>query len=301
MPVRIIEQARAACADESRLRQALDGADIVPLMMSLVHLTGDAGWLDEAAPFIKGGWSFMASLPDELQQRIREKLVEALKDLASGRAQPEQIGDDLLTRMMHSSVGVTVPSEYNAVFREEAGFDPRDYRSVPWRTEISPKRLTDFHVLIIGAGFSGIGMAVALDQAGIPYSIIEKNQDVGGTWMETKCPCCGVATPCHFYSYSFAPNPEWSSFFAKRDEILKYIIDCVEKFDVRKRIRFGEEVIDARYDEEKCLWRVRTRSADGVEHEHRANVFVPCVGALNRPAIPNIKGLAEFNGPTFHT
>jgi 4-hydroxyacetophenone monooxygenase len=301
MPAKIIEQAKAACADEGRLREAVDGADIVPLMMSLVHLTGDGRWLDEAAPCIKGGWSFMANLPEELQQRIRQKLVDTLKDLASGRAQPAKISDDLLTRMMHSSVGVAVPAEYNAVFREEAGFDPRDYRSVPWRKPVSAKQLKDFHVLIIGAGFSGIGMAVALDQAGIPYTIIEKNQDVGGTWLENQYPGCGVDTPCHFYSYSFAPNPEWSSFFAKRDEILKYIFDCVEKFDVRKQIRFGEEVIDARYDEEKSLWRVRTRASDGTERELTTNVLVPCVGALNRPAIPNIRGLSDFKGPAFHT
>ena len=110
MPAKIIKQARAACADEGRLRQALNGADIVPLMMSLVHLTGEARWLDEAAPYIKGGWSFLASLPDDLQQRIREKLVDTLKDLASGRAHPAQISEELLTRMMHSSVGAAVPS-----------------------------------------------------------------------------------------------------------------------------------------------------------------------------------------------
>jgi 4-hydroxyacetophenone monooxygenase len=301
MPAKILEQAKTACADEARLRKALDGADIVPLMMSLVHLTGDAGWLGEAAPHIKGGWSFLASLPDELQRRIREKLVDTLKDLASGRAQPAQVSDELLTRMMHSSVGVAVPAEYNAVFREEAGFDQRDYRSVPWRKQVSRKQLADFHVVIIGAGFSGIGMAIALDQAGIPYTIIEKNEDVGGTWLENRYPGCGVDTPCHFYSYSFAHNPEWSSFFAKRDEILSYIVDCVKKFGVRKSIRFGEEVIDARYDEDKRVWRVRTRARDGVERELIANVLIPAVGALNRPAVPDIKGLREFNGPAFHT
>ncbi|ETR78569.1 monooxygenase [Afipia sp. P52-10] len=301
MSARIREQAKAACADVDRLRRALDGADIVPLMMSLVHLTGDPRWIEEAAPHIKGGWSFLADLPEALQQRIRQALVEALQALASGRAEPVTISDDLLTRMMHASVGVAVPAEYNAVFREEAGFDPRDYRSVPWRKPVSPERLADFRVLVIGAGFSGIGMAVALEQAGIPYTIIEKNEDVGGTWLENRYPGCGVDTPCHFYSYSFAPNPEWSSFFAKRDEILKYIVDCVERFDVRKSIRFGEEVIDARYDEAACVWRVRTRAGDGTERELAANVLVPCVGALNRPAIPAISGLADFAGPAFHT
>ncbi len=296
-----IEQAKAACADENRLKQAVAAADIVPLLMSLVHLTGEGRWLDKASAHIQGGWSFLASLPDDLQQRIRDELVDVLKAIASGHRQPAQISDELLTRMMHTSVGQTVPAEYNAVFREEAGFDHRDYRAVPWRKQVSKKQLVDFQVLIIGAGFSGIGMAIKLDESGIPYTILEKNKDVGGTWLENRYPGCGVDTPCHFFSYSFAPNPEWSSFFAKREEILQYIFDCVERYDIRKSIRFGEEVIAARYDEENSVWRVHTRSSNGTERELIANVLVTAVGALNRPAIPNVKGLADFSGPAFHT
>jgi 4-hydroxyacetophenone monooxygenase len=301
MPISPIEQAQLACADETKLRQALDAADIVPLLMSLVHLTGEARWLDRASPHIRGGWSFLANLPDPLQHRIRDELVQVLKQIASGQRRPAHVSDELLNRMMHVSVGQAVPPEYNAVFREEAGFDERDYRAVPWRKPISASDLADFHVLIVGAGFSGIGMAIMLEAAGIPYTIIEKNPDVGGTWLENRYPGCGVDTPCHFYSYSFAPNPEWSSFFAKRDEILQYAFDCAEKYGIRDSIRFGEEVLSARYDETNSRWRVRTRTIDGAEHEIVANVFVTCVGALNRPATPDIPGLTDFTGPAFHT
>jgi 4-hydroxyacetophenone monooxygenase len=203
--------------------------------------------------------------------------------------------------MMHISVGQTVPGEYNAVFREEAGFDQRDYRAVPWRKAVSPQQLADFHLLIAGAGFSGIGMAIMLKAAGIPYTIIEKNADVGGTWLENRYPGCGVDTPCHFYSYSFEPNPEWSSFFAKRDEILQYAVHCADKYGIRDAIRFNEEVVEARFDETNSRWRVRTRDAGGRQHDYVANVFVTAVGALNRPAIPKISGLSDFAGPTFHT
>src|SRR5437667_1539715 len=153
MPGSASEQARLACIDESKLRQALDGADIVPLMLSLVHLTGDARWLEEAAPHIKGGWSYLADLPLDLQHRIRDELVGVLKRIALGQLQPARMSDELLNRMMHISVGQTVPSEYNALFREEAGFDERDYRAVPWRKNVPPQRIADFHVLIAGAGF----------------------------------------------------------------------------------------------------------------------------------------------------
>jgi 4-hydroxyacetophenone monooxygenase len=301
MPISPIEQAQLACVDETRLRQAIDAADIVPLLMSLVHLTGEARWLDDASPHIRGGWSFLADLPDTLQHRIRDELVEVLKQIGSGRREVAHVPDALLNRMMHVSVGQVVPSEYNAVFREEAGFDERDYRAVPWRKPILAKALADFHVLIVGAGFSGIGMAIMLKAAGIPYTIIEKNPDVGGTWLENRYPGCGVDTPCHFYSYSFAPNPEWSSFFAKRDEILQYALDCAETYKIRESIRFNEDVLSARYDETNSRWHVRTRTLNGTEHEIIANVFVTCVGALNRPATPDIPGLTDFAGPAFHT
>src|SRR5215469_7648738 len=109
MPLSPVEQAQLACADETTLRRALD----------------------EASPHIRGGWSFLADLPDTLQRRIRDELVQVLKQIGSGHRQVAHVSDALLNRMMHVSVGQVVPSEYNAVFREEAGFDERDYRSVP--------------------------------------------------------------------------------------------------------------------------------------------------------------------------
>ena len=107
-------------------------------MLSLVHLTGDALLQStKCPPHIKGGWSYMADLPDDLQRRIRDELVKVLQRIALGQLKPAQISDELLNRMMHISVGVTLPDEYNAVAREEAGFDERDYRAVPWRSEFA--------------------------------------------------------------------------------------------------------------------------------------------------------------------
>ncbi|MGO4841881.1 NAD(P)-binding protein, partial [Rhizobiaceae sp. 2RAB30] len=90
-------------------------------------------------------------------------------------------------------------------------------------------------------------MAIRLQEAGIPYVILEKNAEVGGTWLDNHYPDCGVDTPCHFFSYSFEPNPDWTHFFAKRDEILGYILHCAKKYDVRRNIRFQEEVLAAEY------------------------------------------------------
>ena len=98
---------------------------------------------------------------------------------------------------------------------------------------------------------SGLYAGIQLQQAGIPFVILEKNDAVGGTWYENIYPGCGVDTPNHFYSYAFEPNHDWSHFFAKRDELWNYFEKVADKYDLRKHIRLGTEVVEARYDESR--------------------------------------------------
>ncbi|MDB5511918.1 MAG: hypothetical protein JWR08_1401 [Enterovirga sp.] len=297
-----LEQVRAATSDPAALRAALAEADIVPLLMSLTQITGRTDLLDQAQPYIKGAWNFLQEIPESLQADIRAALAHALEEAAAaGRQIPVDPGTDTFERMMEVAVGQPVPESYRAVLLEEASFAGTDHRSVPWRKQPDPAELGSFKAVVIGAGFSGIAMAIRLQEAGIPYVVIEKNADTGGTWLENVYPGCGVDTPCHFFSYSFAPNADWSSFFAKQDEILRYIHACVERYGIRRNIRFSEEVVRAQYDESSAVWSVTTRSRDGREETLRANVVVSAVGALNRPSIPTIPGLESFDGPAFHT
>jgi 4-hydroxyacetophenone monooxygenase len=156
-------------------------------------------------------------------------------------------------------------------------------------------------VLVIGTGFSGLLAAIKLKQAGIAYTVIEKNDDVGGTWLENTYPGCGVDTPTHLYSLSFAQRADWSRYFAKRDEINRYLNDVAEEHDLRSSIRFGTEVESATWDEERQLWRVEVRRPDGETETLDANAVISGVGFLNRPSVPDIPGLERFEGPRFHT
>jgi 4-hydroxyacetophenone monooxygenase len=296
------QQVRAAAADGAALRAAVADADIVPLAMSLVQLTGRTEVLDRIRPYIAGGWNFLQSVPPELQDAIRAELVDTIEQLAAqDRSVPTEPPEDLLGRMMEAAVGQAVPDEYRPLFREEMCFGGVDRRAVAWRRPPDPARLADFPVVIVGAGLSGVAMAIKLKEAGIPYTIIEKNDEAGGTWLENVYPGCGVDTPCHFYSYAFETNCEWTEYFAKRGELLGYLLRCVEKYGVRDRIRFSEEVVRADWDEVTARWTIRTRRRDGSEDVLDAKVFVTAVGALNRPAIPDIPGLTAFAGPWFHT
>jgi 4-hydroxyacetophenone monooxygenase len=298
----MIEAFERAVADEAQLRAALEASDIAPQLMVLVHLTGDTAILDEVAPHIHGPWNFMERVPVELKSKVRAALVEALKDCAEGRRSPAPVPkDDVLRRMMQAGVGQAVPDEYIPLILEETALGANDPRSVAWRKKPAPEALADFKVLIIGAGFSGLGMAIKLQEAGFSFEIIEKNETVGGIWFENGYPGCGVDTPNHFFSYSFEPNHEWPEHFSKRDELWSYIERCADKYDLRRHIRFKTEVTGAHYDPVRALWNVTLKTLGGGIEIRTVNALVTAVGQLNRPSIPDIPGLKDFKGPTFHT
>ena len=115
---------------------------------------------------------------------------------------------------------------------------------------ISPRRVG---IAIVGGGFSGLGMGVRLRQAGIDdFEILERADRVGGTWRDNAYPGCAVDVQSHLYSFSFAPNPDWSCVYASREEIWGYIERCAERFGVDRHVRFGHEVQGAAWDDDSC-------------------------------------------------
>ncbi len=157
---------------------------------------------------------------------------------------------------------------------------------------------TDLPVLILGAGFSGIGMGIKLKQAGIEnFTILEREDEVGGTWRDNIYPNAGCDVHSHLYSYSFEPNPEWSRAFSGWKEILEYIKDITAKHNLRPHIQFNKEVVSAHFDEANGLWTVKT--SDGETYVARA--VVSAAGGLTNPAYPKIPGLDSFKGEAVHT
>ncbi len=285
-------------ADPDRLRAGLEAADPATLLLVLVQLTGDASWLHEARPFVRGPFNYQEEMPDELRGRIREALFKTVNDFAAtGREVPAIPDGQLLRDMMSFAAADELSDDYAAMMREDLNADIRDPGKFEWRTEPPRERVEDFQVVIIGAGVSGIYMAIRLLEAGIKFTILEKNETVGGTWLENRYPGCGVDTPNHFYSFAFAPNHEWSEYFAKREELWRYLEDMAERFDLKQYIRFGVEVDEARFDDETAQWRLTTTGGEVVE----GDVLVSAVGILNRPKMPQIEGLESFAGPSFHT
>jgi cation diffusion facilitator CzcD-associated flavoprotein CzcO len=153
-------------------------------------------------------------------------------------------------------------------------------------------------VLIVGAGFSGLGMAIKLLESGTTsFLVIEKADDIGGTWYVNQYPGCACDIPSHLYSFSFDRNPNWSRMYSGRQEIQNYLKACVEKFGLNPHIRLNTRMAAAEWDEAAALWRVTTGEGATV----RARVLVSGVGALHVPKYPDIPGMEKFRGPAFHS
>ena len=153
-------------------------------------------------------------------------------------------------------------------------------------------------VAIIGSGFSGLGMAIRLKQEGEhDFVVLEKEDDIGGTWYVNNYPGCACDVQSHLYSFSFAPNPDWSRMFAGQPEILAYLRDCADRFGIRPHVRTSTAVESAEWDEAIGHWRIRLSGG----RQLQARVLVSGAGGLSRPLIPEIPGLEDFAGEQFHS
>jgi 4-hydroxyacetophenone monooxygenase len=296
-----LQMCRDAVADEAMLRAMLSEADVVPQALIHAQLTGDETLLRKAAPFIEGGWAHMERIPDELRSDIREALIGALKAAATGQIKDNPLTPQTLARLLSFAVNYLVPDDYGTMFLEEAAPTLSRMRTAPWRGAANAGKPEDFPVVIAGAGASGLCMAIMLQKAGIPFTIIERNDDVGGTWHENYYPGAGVDIPNHVYSYSFEPKPDWSRVFGLRDELLDYLKGVADKYGLREHIRFNSEVVSAEFDSARACWNVTITNAAGQPEVLEAKIFVPSVGSLNRPAYPKAEGLESFKGAMFHT
>jgi len=157
-------------------------------------------------------------------------------------------------------------------------------------------------VAIIGSGFSGLCLGIRLKQAGFDsFTILEKADRLGGTWRENTYPGAACDLMSFAYCFSFEQKADWSRKWAPQDEILEYMDHCAEKYGILPHLRFGTEVVGARFDEEAGVWRIRTAQGGGEGSELEAEVLVSGVGQLHRPLVPKIPGLDLFDGDLFHS
>jgi len=170
----------------------------------------------------------------------------------------------------------------------------RDYR----RVTVARDTTRRVNVAVIGSGFAGIGMGVALRRAGVEsFSIFDRAERVGGVWRDNTYPGLTCDVPSHLYSFSFEPKRDWTRRFPPREEILAYLEHCVAEYGLDDHLRLGTDVAQATFDEDARRWRLETAAGETVE----ADVVVTATGQLSRPSIPRLPGLERFAGRAFHS
>ena len=285
--------------DRQKLEAAVAEADLRVLLMVLYQFTASDKWLQ--APFlphrdVKLIADEDAGFDQATQANIRTAAVELLSGPQKSPA-IESPDETQLLRMMRTCLGERVDPDYAPMMREQMGFTGLS-EEVP--TVKPDAQQQDVPVLIVGAGVSGIVLGKLLLERGIAFRIIEKNTDVGGTWLENTYPGCGVDTPNHAYSFSFGPRYPWSSYFSPREEIQEYLENTASALDLYPHIQFDTNVVGASWDEASGRWHVRVECADRVE-EIEAWTLVSAVGQLNLPSLPDIVGMDNYKGQMFHS
>jgi 4-hydroxyacetophenone monooxygenase len=281
------------------LHEALAIANVPTMLLLVVQLTGDTRWLDDPyRPSRSRGVddNDTGGLPEEVQSEVRAAAEEAIVAWRSGTpvALPE-VTPDLLIRMMSVSEASPVPPDYADLMRFR--LNAFDKQLTPSLHGLVPE---GFRALIIGAGMSGICAAITFKRAGIPYTIIEKQDDVAGVWKRHDYPGCSVDTPSHLYSYTFSGG-DWSAYFPPREEIVSYFRTVATEQGVYDDIRFSTEVITSSYDESTHRWSTCIRAANGTEETLHSNILITAVGVFSQANIPSIPGLEDFEGQMAHT
>lgn len=151
--------------------------------------------------------------------------------------------------------------------------------------------------LVIGSGFSGLGMAIELQRRGVDFLILEKADEIGGTWRDNTYPGCACDIPSHMYSFSFEPKADWKRMWSFQPEIQDYLLGVTSKYGLRRHIHFNSHVDRAHWDDEELRWHVFTTAGQ----EYIAQFLVSGAGGLHIPLIPDIEGRESFAGAAFHS
>ncbi|TDE34659.1 flavin-containing monooxygenase [Antarcticimicrobium sediminis] len=291
-------------ADDATLAAAVEEAELPALLATLSVLTGKPELLSEdltpPTPPMLMRIAPQGGMSEATQAKARKlalsTLIEA-RDTGWPQIRPTvQALQDAISFLTRGAGGAG--EDYLGLLMHEIGL-PEDTGKPDWTAEtLAPGR--DLRVAVIGGGLAGIAAAYRLSQAGLDFTVYEKNPEIGGVWWNNTYPGCRLDTPNFAYSFSFAQKPDWPQQFSERSEVFGYAKRVAEDAGLRSNFTFSTEVESMRWDEAKGGWWLHTRGPEGEKIEF-AHVVIPAVGHLNRPNIPEIPGQNEFRGRAVHS
>jgi 4-hydroxyacetophenone monooxygenase len=289
-------------ANDETIEDAVQFADPMVLRGLLYQLTGDEALTRNIATArVPAGYrtrQVVANPPDVAM--IRSRAASFLKWYRATGAGEISLGPMArLRRSLSLTAGADVPLAELDMWVEQLALNPFA-RGLEWSRTPSPERLANFSVVVIGAGMGGLNAAVHLRNAGITFTVVEKNSQVGGTWFENRYPGARVDTPSRTYTHVFGAKFPYPSPFCQQAENEKYANWVADHFAVRQNIVFDTEVHSVTWSDDDQLWHVAADGPDGPRSWY-ANAVITAVGFLSRPNVPDIDGIDKFRGPVFHT
>ena len=287
--------------DDAVLRAAIAEASVPALLMSMVHMTGDVGLLDELPrPFMLLAMDLQGAMSEGDKATVRERAFDVIRDYRDRGCPAPFVPDERDLRVMIDVMSAgAVTDEFIDYIAADLRFTDAD-QCGPVLVS-TPEQRREFPVVVIGCGEAGLLAGIKLKAAGIPFTIIEKQSAVGGTWLANRYPGCRVDIANQYYAYSFEPTDHWTHYYSEQPEILQYLVDVADRYDICSAVRFDTEVIGAMWDERSTSWQVTIRSDSGGEERLTARALICAVGQFSNPVIPDIQGASDFRGPSFHT
>jgi 4-hydroxyacetophenone monooxygenase len=265
-------------------------------------MTGDPSWIrGDLRPRFANALDFQSAMPPEAQAEARRRALPAIAAYRDAGCQPHELDDDLVDEMMAFLATRPVGGRLRAMLVDDLQLAGEDPGAVHWGDEVSAEARAASPVVVIGCGLGGILAGIRLAQAGLPFTIVDKNTGPGGTWWENRYPGARVDIGSHQYCYAFEPSHHWSEYFCRQPELRDYLASIVEKYDLGPTIRYGRTVTRLVWDEPAATWRVHLRREDGGEETLGARFVISAVGSLNLPKLPDIPGMETFTGPSFHS
>ena len=288
--------------DDAAIAVALGDVSVPALLCSLVHMTGDPSWIrDRSLRQLPSSSDYQCGLSAGEQADIRRRALPVIAAYRDAGCEPVALPDELLLEMMSFMACKPLEGRIVPMMFEDMHFAGADSRAITWGDEVPDAAKAAAHVVVIGCGESGILAGIRLSQAGLPFTIVDKNEGPGGTWWENRYPGARVDVGSHQYCYSFEPGDHWSEYYSQHPELRGYFVDVVEKYELRPRCRFGTTVTAITWDESSARWRVDVRGPGGATEVIEAQFVVSAVGSLNLPHVPDIPGMDSFAGRSFHS
>lgn len=288
--------------ERDAIERHLQDVSVPTLLCSMVHMTGDPSWIQEVTrPSPSAGITAQGLYGGGEPLPVPPEAVEVIRAYQRDGCEPKPLSDDVLTAMMEFLARTPLSERMRGMFFFDMQFDGVDPAAITWRDEIDEATRAESPVVVIGAGMAGIQAGIRLAQAGLPFTIVEKNAGAGGTWYENHYPGARVDVPSHQYCYAFEPGHHWSEYYCQHPELRAYFTHILDKYDLRAHTRFETEVTGAEWDEAAGRWRVGIRQADGRTEELEARFVISACGSLNIPKLPEIEGIESFAGPAFHS